>query len=267
MDYSAPGSFTSLSPDQLPYLAGLPDDPVGICAAARELVIQPHDALAAGVPEDRMAERDIRPARTLVGVLTSLNPAPLSEPRTPDRRVVGTCRHFSTLAVTMLRARGVTARARCGFGTYFMPGRSVDHWVIEYLRDDRWVRTDVEWLGTSVVAHPEDLAPGRFLTGGQAWALYRGGTVDPDTFGVAGTDHAWGVGEIRGNAIRDLAALNGLEMLPWDEWGRMKDSYEGRTGPEYDALMDRIAEADDDPLATAKLYATEDLTVPDDMID
>jgi hypothetical protein len=50
-------------------------------------------------------------------------------------------------------------------------------------------------------------------------------------------------------------------MLPWDEWGRMTASYEGRTGPEYDALMDRIAALgpDDDPTA---LYAEEDLAVP-----
>ena len=50
--------------------------------------------------------------------------------------------------------------------------------------------------------------------------------------------HAWGPAEIRGNAIRDLAALRKLEMLPWDEWGRMTASYQGKTGPDYDALMD-----------------------------
>ena len=265
VDYSQPGTFTSLSPDQSPYLEGLPADPVGICTVVRDLVIQPHDAAAAGVPEDRLPERNIRPARTLVGVLTSLHPAPLAQPRTPDRRVVGTCRHFATLACTLLRASGVTARARCGFASYFVPGRYVDHWIIEYLRDGRWVRVDTEILGGSVLDRPDDLAPGQFLTGGESWALYRSGSVDPDLFGVHGTDN-WGVGEIRGNAVRDLASLNGLEMLPWDEWGRMTASYQGTTGPEYDALMDRIADAGDDPAAVAKLYATEDLTVPEELV-
>lgn len=79
-----------------------------------------------------------------------------------------------------------------------------------------------------------------FLTGGEAWTRYRGG-ADPDLFGVAGVAPAWGVGEIRGNAIRDLAELCHREMLPWDEWGRMTDSYQGRTGPDYDRLMDAIA--------------------------
>jgi hypothetical protein len=266
MDYSQPGPFTSLSPDQSRYLDGLPDDPIGICTAVRDLVIQPHDAEAAGLPEDRMPERNIRPVRTIVGVLTSLHPASLAEPRTPDRRVVGTCRHFATLACALLRARGITARARCGFATYFVPGKSVDHWIVEYAGDDRWIRVDIETLGGSVLERPEDLVPGQFLTGGEAWALYRAGSVDANLFGVVGTDHAWGVGEIRGNAVRDLASLNGLEMLPWDEWGRMTASYQGTTGGEYDALMDQIADAGDDPVATAKLYATEDLAVPDELI-
>jgi hypothetical protein len=51
---------------------------------------------------------------------------------------------------------------------------------------------------------------------------------------------------VRGNAIRDLAALNKIEMLPWDEWGRMEASYKGRTGADFDALIDLIA------LTTAK---------------
>lgn len=268
MDYSQPGPFTSVSAEQSRYLDGLPEDPVGICAVVQDLVIQPNDAAAAGVPEDRLTERNIRPARTLVGVLTSLHPAPLRELRTPDRRVVGTCRHFATLACTLLRARGFEARARCGFASYFLPGKSVDHWIIEYRQDERWVRVDTEILGGSVLERPEALAPGQFLTGGEAWTLYRSGSIDPDLFGVAGTDHAWGVGEIRGNAIRDLASLNGLEMLPWDEWGRMTASYQGTTGPEYDALMDQIADAcaTDEPAAISKVYASEDLTVPEDMI-
>ena len=123
-------------------------------------------------------------------------------------------------------------------------------------------------LGRGIVDHPEDLAPGQFLTGGEAWALHRSGSIDPDTFGVAGVDYAWGVGEIRGNAIRDLASLSKLEMLPWDEWGRMDASYKGLTGSEYDTLMDRVAEActSDDPATISRVYRSEDLAVPQQMI-
>jgi hypothetical protein len=126
------------------------------------------------------------------------------------------------------------------------------------------VRVDAEVLGFAFVASPEDLAEGEFLTGGEAWRRCRRGEADPTHFGVDGHPDNWGIGEVRGNAVRDLAARNKVEVLPWDEWGRMQASYDGRTGPEYDRLMDVIAAtcASEDDDAVRDLYATEDLAVP-----
>lgn len=104
----------------------------------------------------------------------------------------------------------------------------------------------------------------RFLTGGEAWISCREGRADPSTFGVDGYPENFGIGEIRGNLVRDLATLNKVEMLPWDEWGRMEASYAGETGPVYDELMDAIAAtcASNDEAAIAELYAGHDLAVP-----
>ncbi|MFD8394927.1 hypothetical protein ACFV2N_38505 [Streptomyces sp. NPDC059680] len=43
----------------------------------------------------------------------------------------------------------MAARARCGFATYFVEQRGLDHWITEYWHTDqaRWVRTDSEILG------------------------------------------------------------------------------------------------------------------------
>jgi hypothetical protein len=247
IDYATPGVFTTVAPEQVPLTKGLPDDPIGICAAVQQLFIQPTDAPAAGVPEERLPERNIRPASGLIDALTAID------------------RHWSTLATALLRQRGIAARARCGFGTYFVEGKNLDHWVIEYRRDDRWVRVDVEHLHRPYVPQSDDLPPGAFLTGGEAWQWYRTGEVDGKLFGVQGVDFAWGVGEIRGNLIRDLASMVKIETLPWDEWGRMEASYQGRTGDEFDRLMDRIADAcgADDPAAIGAVYAAEDLAVPE----
>jgi hypothetical protein len=267
--YRAPGALTTLSPERAALVSTLPADPEGICAAVRDLFIHPLDLAAAGISEERLPERAVRPADRLIGLLASLDPAPLDVPRPPGRRVVGTCRHFSTLSVALLRHRGIPARARCGFAAYFEPGRNLDHWVTEYWHDDhrRWIRIDAEFIGTEVPASTADLRAGDFLTGGEAWQRYRAG-ADGMTFGVMGTTNSWGPAEIRGNAIRDLAALRKLEMLPWDEWGRMTESYQGKTGADYDALMDVISAttgADDDE-AIASLYSSEDLAVPPELV-
>jgi hypothetical protein len=44
------------------------------------------------------------------------------------KRLVGNCRDFSTMLCAMLRHQGVPARARCGFGAYFLPNHYEDHW-------------------------------------------------------------------------------------------------------------------------------------------
>jgi hypothetical protein len=123
------------------------------------------------------------------------------------------------------------------------------------------VRIDSEILGFDLVDCPEDLADGQFLTGAEAWAAYRAG-ADPMTFGVAGTEN-WGAAEIVGNAIRDLAALNKVEMLPWDEWGPMRSWYEHGLTPEVEALMDALAAAlaAADEVTISELYAN--VPVPD----
>lgn len=269
IDYRSPGAMTDLIGVEPNVLVGLPDDPVGICRPVHELVVQPHDAQALGLASDRLATNQLRSAAELVSALTALDPAPVVAPRAPERRIVGTCRHFAVLACALLRRRSIPARVRCGFATYFQPGQGVDHWIVEYLNesDHRWVRVDPEVLEGDVLARPDDIPLGAFLSGGEAWAAFRSGGIHASSFGVCGTEN-WGAGEIRGNAVKDLAALNKVEMLPWDEWGRMTAAYRGETGPDYDELLDDLAAAcnEDDPGAIASLYRHPDLCVPDALL-
>jgi hypothetical protein len=64
---------------------------------------------------------------------------------------------------------------------------------------------------------------------------------------------------IRGNLLRELAALNGAEMLPWDVWGLMAADQE--TMPRADLeLLDAVARAvqSDDTAEMHRLYAADD---------
>ena len=269
IDYSTPGPLTDLGPVPPSAPDQISGGAIDICRPVHSLIIQPNEAEGLGVSADRLSENQIRPVSRLIDALLVIDPAPLNVPREPRQRVIGTCRHFAVMSCALLRHRGIAARARCGFATYFQPGRGLDHWITEYWHDgdSRWVRIDSEVLGQSVVSEPEDLSPGEFLTGGEAWLAFREGRIDAARFGVCGTEN-WGPGEIRGNAIRDLAALNKVEMLPWDEWGRMDASYKGETGADYDELLDTVAAvcASEDPSAVAELYASDELRVPTELI-
>ena len=94
------------------------------------------------VPESRLTDLQARSAVEMTDAIRRLDAAPLSSARPVQQRMVGNCRHFSTLSCALLRRAGIPARARCGFGAYFEPGKYVDHWVTElqfalHERDDR----------------------------------------------------------------------------------------------------------------------------------
>jgi hypothetical protein len=269
IDYSVPGRLTDIGEVGVAALETVPADPVGICRLVPGLVLHPFEAADLGLDAGRLGGQEIRPASAIIGAVLALDPAALDIAREPGRRLVGTCRTFVVLSCALLRHRGIAARARCGFGTYFRPGLSLDHWITEYWNQagERWVRVDTQHLEQSFVPRPEDLAPGEFLTGGEAWTGYRHGGLDAATFGVPGTEN-FGPAEISGNTIRDLAALNKVEMLPWDEWGRMTAAYAGQAGPGYDELIDEVAAAcaSDSPGHVADLYSRPELRVPAELI-
>ena len=269
--YAAPGPLTELTAAHSEMVRGLALDPDGLCRVAQSLLVSPPDAAGAGLSEQRLAERNTRPAAALLARALELDGAtPLGRPRAAERRVVGTCRHFAVLATAFLRAADVPARARCGFATYFVPPKKVDHWIVEYWSSEerRWIRTDPEYLGVSTPgsARTDDLRPDEFLTAGEAWQRIRSEEDDPMEYGVFGTEN-WGPGEVRGNAMRDVASLaRKIEMLPWDEWGPMEDSYNDKTGADFDLLIDRLAIATSDPEHRDLQAVYDQLAVPASMI-
>ena len=172
---------------------------------------------------ERQAEIQLRTMPRRLERTLELDPRPLTEPRALEQKLVGNCRDHSLLLAAMLRHQGVPARARCGFGAYFMPNHYEDHWVTEYWNQDqaRWVLVDAQLdaLQCDVMKipfNPLDVPRDQFIVGGAAWAMCRSGAADPEQFGIFDMH---GLGFIRGNLVRDVASLNKLELLPWDCWG------------------------------------------------
>ena len=161
--------------------------------------------------------------------IQELDAAPLTVARPLEKRLAGNCRDFSVMLCAMLRHRGIPARARCGFGTYFRGDRYPyeDHWVCEYWKADegRWVMVDAqldafqrEALG--ITFDPLDMPPGQFVTGGRGWQMCRTDQADPREFGIF---EWYGLWFVRGDLLRDFLALNKVEILPWDGgWGYLE---------------------------------------------
>jgi hypothetical protein len=230
-------------------LAALPDDPGELLRIIQHLVI--YDVVARDfygyeVPSDRTGELHIRRFETLIDRVFELDRRPLADARPPEKRVVGRCHHFVLLLVGMLRAKGKPARARCGFGSYFNPGFFEDHWVCEYWNADRglWMLADPQfdpvWCSKLKIDHDVlDVPRDRFLIAGDAWLRCRAGGADPATFGIE-FEKLRGLWYVAGNVIRDVAALNKFELLPWDVWGVMPRPDE-RLSREALDFFDRLA--------------------------
>jgi hypothetical protein len=148
------------------------------------------------------------------------------------------------LLCAILRHQGRPVRARAGFDTYLEPGFFADHWVCEVWRDDerRWVAVDPGFPpGAGFDFDTLDVPPDRFLVAGRAWQAHRAGDLDASCCGLRGRPDC-GPGWIASQVVRDLAALNKLELLCWDSWGLGRTAFAGLSEDDR-ALLDRVASA------------------------
>jgi hypothetical protein len=252
-------------------LGPVPDDLDAQRRAVQGLLLHRDLAGEYGVTGDavRLEEQHLRSVAEVLARAQELSPEPLTVARAPADRVLGICRHFALLHTALLRDRGVPARVRCGFASYFTPGTWVDHWITERWDGGRWVRDDpevddlvAERFALDFDAH--DQPPGRFLTGAEAWALIRAGEADAGSFGIF---DMWGPAFVAGNVVGDFACLNKVELLPWDHWGMKQDPH-GTVPDDAAATLDEVATlaTGDDTAAVRDRFQSDDrLRVPPDL--
>jgi hypothetical protein len=228
-------------------IEALPRDLGALCAIIQGDLLHFHWAGAYQVQltPERAAQQHLRTSGATLDAILAIDDRPLGQRRAPADRAVGVCRHYAVVTSAMLRAHGVPARSRCGFGAYFNPGTFEDHWVVEYWNEaeGRWVLADsqLDALQRGVLKpdfEPLDVPRDRFVIAGDAWRQCRSGAVDPKAFGIMDMRGLWFVG---GNVLRDFAALNNMEMLPWDCWGPAPPD-DRPLSDAHLALFDRLAE-------------------------
>ena len=195
--------------------------------------------------EERQKEVNFRTIPQMLKRLLEMEPGPLGVARPLEKKLVGNCRDFTLLLTAMLQQKGVPARARCGFGTYFLPDHFEDHWVCEYWNasEKRWIMVDAQLDAfqaetLKIDFDPLDVPPDRFITGGNAWLMCRRGEQDPDKFGIFDMRGYW---FILGDLVRDFLALNKIEILPWDPWGFILGPEEFEAGIDWQKI-DQLAD-------------------------
>jgi hypothetical protein len=245
----------------------LPRGPERLAGVVQGLLMHQHVASTypVNLSSAQIEQVHVRSVEEMLTEIVAHDARPLPTARPAGERQVGVCSHFTLMHVAMLRRQGVPARARCGFGAYFHKGKYVDHWVTEFWSENRhaWVLFDAQ-----IDAHqralfntpfdPADVPRDQFLVAGDSWRLCRAGKADPMDFGILDMFGWW---MIAGNVVRDIAALNNREMLPWDGWKPMP----GPDGEVDFALFDRLAALSHEPDAhfdeLREVYASS-LAVP-----
>jgi hypothetical protein len=262
-----PGAYSRLFDD-------LPSDIPGLCRVVQGLIIHYRggEMFNYTIPKERLPEIDTCYVEKMLARIIEMDARSLNEARTPEHRLVGCCRDFSTLFCSMARYRGIPTRVRVGFANYFVPNFNVDHVIVECWDADqqRWRPIDPELsplhikenhITFDVLDVPRD----SFIVGGLAWQWYRAGKIDPDLFGVDPHVDVKGADFIAERLVLDLAAMNKREMLVWDAWGIMlKDIL----SDENAALLDNVAALTQGGDATfdavqAAYEDTPDLRVPE----
>ncbi|WED29423.1 transglutaminase-like domain-containing protein [Vibrio sp. DW001] len=191
---------------------GLPTNVEKLCALTKAQFIHPITDLPkyrSKLPVSRRENEDKKYA-SIAMILEELykrDPQGLTEDRSPENRLIMSCRSHALLLASILKSQGVPVRLRYGFATYLYSGRFIYHVVCEV-----WSNEEQRWILVDPDRELYDLSGEDFILAGSAWQMYLNGDIDPDHFGVP---KWWGAHVILDVLSHDMAAVLGVEHLYW----------------------------------------------------
>ena len=232
-------------------IAGLPASIAALNAVVQGVLLHSDSLAEHGLNRPAVWSRTTLPVSDRLAEIFSKDPRPLQSVRRPEARAIGTCRDFAVLLCSFLRSKGIPARMRCGFASYF-GSHWEDHWVCEYWGGvtDGWRLSDAQIDDVlrdlfGIGFDSSDMPREYFMTAGEAWQRCRAGMADPTEYGHHG--EAAGLWFMKVNVARDHYVLNGHETSTWDRWREASEAARV-VAPQEISLLDDLARRPDQAL-------------------
>lgn len=213
------------------FAKNLPDDIEKLCALQRMQIIHPvilqnanegiedKDAWIWGnlnqiSPTRLIYEEDYFPtAQSMIAELLRKNSNYNTE-REPKDKIHITCRGQAILLASILKAKGIPARARSGFAGYIRnDGTYWDHWITEYFdeNEERWklVDADEHCPGENL----DDVPFEKYLFGAEAWLSVRNGKYKEESIVYASEPVTLGLKAAIRGVFYDFHSLMNDEII------------------------------------------------------
>mgnify|MGYP003291822552 CR=1 FL=1 len=190
----------------------LPDDINELCLLQRRQIIHPfvikenegeineyYGDLSKIPAHLRIFEDDLYP--TAISVLAELlrRDNNYGYNRKVEDKIHVTCRGEAILLASILKAKGIAARVRSGFGFYVssFEGGAGDHWITEYYnkKEKRWILVDPDFhdFDSDTEVDSNDIKEHEFLTAARAYLGIRNKIIPEKEIYYASTPYEYGL--------------------------------------------------------------------------
>jgi hypothetical protein len=214
-------------PGQFSYLFdNVPTNVKEIFRIARNVVEHHAGINSEKISLERYIEMEIDPVSEIFSILHKNGVRDITQPIALEHKVVGNCFNISKVAVSMLRAKGIPARIRYAYCTYFYDGFNHEQALVEYWDKQarKWRRGDAS-MNEEIMKHLDinvdidllDVSTELSQPIADVWIGCRKGELSFEQYGASvDTRKRGGIGHVAHKLTHDLACLNQLELMACD---------------------------------------------------
>lgn len=256
------------------HLSCLPNSPEQIARHVQQCCVHPWDFVLAKspIPQHRDHERHLHRVPALLKAMMALESKSLDQPRKQQTRLMVSCRSYALLIMSILKTQGIAARCRYGFNALLFNDFCHDQIMVEYWhpRQQHWRRLDPRTsrpqLQSMGITHlsPSNLPSSYLPFASEVWLACRRNRMRWDYFGSGLNKARHGVRVLRDAMIHDLAMVNQIEPLMWEQWGIMHKPVEAADIARYDELAALLSFGDRNDWTL--WYEQDDFRYPDALL-